>query len=123
MFTYESTFTVRPLKNRLRVRRKPGQRWEQRYTVPTFKPGFQIVSVWAGFSMHGRTCLVGISGKLNQRTYRSIIDAHILPFKKNVHCDNPLFILQEYNCGPHHAKAINSYLYLNSVNRMQWPAM
>ncbi len=78
--------------------------------------------VWAGFSKQGRTCLIDVTGNFNQHTYRSIIDAHIPPFKKNVHFGNALFILQEENCRPHRAKAINSYLYLNSMNRMQWPA-
>ena len=122
MFADESSFTVRPIKNRLRVWRKPRQRREQQCTVPTFKSAFQSVIVWGGFSKQGRTSLVGIVGNFNQHTYRSIIDANILPFKNNVHGNNALFILQEDNCGPHRAKSINTYLYSASVNRMQWPA-
>ena len=122
MFTDESTFTVRSIKNRLRVWRKPGHSWEQQCTVPTFKSGFQSVSVWGGFSKQGRTCLVGIVENFNQHTYRSIIDAHILPFKNIVHANTALFTLQEDNCGPHRAKSVNTYMYSASVNRMQGPA-
>ncbi len=50
---------MRPTKNRLRVWRKPGQRLNQRYIVPTFKSGYQVVSVWGGLSIKGRTPLVG----------------------------------------------------------------
>ena len=122
MFTDESTFTVRPASNRLRVWRKQGERWMQRHTVPTFKSGYQTVSVWGGFSKLGRTPLVGIVGHFNQFTYRSIIDAHVLPFKENVHNNNSLFTLQEDNCGPHRAKSIATYLHYKQVNRMKWPS-
>ena len=119
MFTDKSTFTVWPIKNRLRVRRKPGQRWEQQCTAPTFESGFQSVSVWAGFSKQGRTSLVGTVRNFNQHTYCFIIDAHILLFKNIVHGNNALFPLQEGNCGPRRAKSINSYLYSASLNRIR----
>ncbi len=91
----------------------------QRCTVHTFKSGYQTVNVWGGFSTLGRTTLVAILGNFNQHTYRSIIDAHILPFKKNVHGDNSLFVLQEDNCGPHRAKSIATYSYLKGIERMK----
>ncbi len=47
-FTDESSFTVRPTKNRLRVWRLRGTRLHQRHIVPTFKSGYQSVSVWGG---------------------------------------------------------------------------
>ena len=45
LFTDESSFTVRPSKNRLRVWRHPGSRWTQQCTVLTFKSGNQSISV------------------------------------------------------------------------------
>ena len=122
LFTDESTFTERPTNNRLRVWRRQGDRWKQRCTVPTFKSGYQSVIVWAGFSKYGRTSLVGITGYFNQHADRSIIDAHILPCKRDIHRDSALFTLQEDNCGPHRAKSIATYLYSKSINRMQWPS-
>ena len=122
IFTDESTFTVRPISNRQHIWRQKGKRWMQRYTVPTFKSGYQNVSVWGGFSKLRRTPLVGIVGNFNQFTYRSIIDSHILPFKQNVHSDNSLFTLQEDNCEPHRANSIGTYLYHKNVNRTVWPA-
>ena len=122
MFTGESTFTVRTIKNRLRVWRKPGQIWEQQYLVPKVKSGFQSVSVKAGFSKQERTSLVGIVGNFNQHTYHSIIDAYILPFKDIVHGNNALSTLHEDDCRPHREKSSNTYPYSASVNGMQWPA-
>ena len=120
MVTDESTFTVRPASNFRLVWRKQGERWMQRHTVPNFKSGYQLVKVWSGFSKLGRSPLVGIVRHFNQFMYRSIIDAHVLPFKENMHNNNSLFTLQEDNCGPHRAKPIASYLSYKQVNRMKW---
>ncbi len=80
MFTDESCFTVRPVKNRLRVWRHNGHRLNSKHIVPTFKSGYQSMSVWGGFSLRGRTTLVGTIGSFDRHTYRVIIDNHILPF-------------------------------------------
>ena len=58
MFTGESTFSVRTIKNRLRVWRKTGQIWKQQYLVPKVKSVFQSVSVKAGFLKQEKTSFV-----------------------------------------------------------------
>ena len=121
LFTDESSFSVRPLKNRLRVWRHKGCRLQHRHVVPTFKSGHKTVSVWGGFSMLGRTPLVATVGKFDQHTYRSIIDAHITPFMNKTHGGTESFMLQEDNCGPHRAKSIAIHLTNNEVSRMKWP--
>ena len=121
-FTDESCFTVRPTKNRLRVWRHRGTRLNPRYIVPTFKSGYQSVSVWGGFSMRGRTPLVGTIGSFTQHTYRSIIDGHIIPFMDNAHGGIEGFVLQEDNCGPHRARSIATYLANKDVTRTAWPS-
>ncbi len=70
LFTDESSFTVRPTKNRSRVWKKPGQRLHQRCIIPTFKSVYQVVSVWGGFSMNGRTPLAGTIVIFDSNSYR-----------------------------------------------------
>lgn len=122
MFTDESSFTVRPKKNRMHVWRHRGQRLRTKFMVATFKSGYKTVSVWGGFSLRGRTPLVGIIGSFDSNTYRVIIDNHILPFAYDVHGGTESFVLQEDNCGPHRAKSIATYLANEEVSRMKWPA-
>ena len=98
MFTDESCFTVRPMKNRLRVWRHRGQQLRQHYTVLTFKSGYQTVSVYGGFSLSGRTPLVGTIGSFDSKTHQVIIDNHGLPFMRDVHGGPTPSILQEDNC-------------------------
>ena len=110
VFTDESCFTLRPLKNLLRVWRYDGHRLNSKQIVPTFKSGYQSVSVWGSFSLRGHTALVRTIGSFDRDTYQVIIDNHILPFVYNTHDGTASFILQEDNCGPHRAKSIAIYL-------------
>ncbi len=65
-FSDESTFTVKPTSVRKHVWRKQGERYRTVNMVPTFKSGFESISVWAAFSLKGRTPLIRIEGSLNQ---------------------------------------------------------
>ena len=120
-FTDEASFTVRPMRNRLKVWRHRGKGMLPNNIVPTFKSGYQTISVWGCFSMHGRTPPVGTIGSFTSATYRVIIDNHIIPFIYDIHGGTNEFILQEDNCGPHRAKNIATYLANEDVARMEWP--
>ena len=80
VFTDESCFLVKPAKNYIRVWHMRGEHLHPDHIIPTFKSGYQCVSVWACFSKYGRTPLVGYCGTFTQTTYRSVIDQHLLPF-------------------------------------------
>ncbi len=70
----------------------------------------------------GRTPLDGTYRSFTSNTYRVIIDNHILPFMYDAHSALGSFLLQEYNCGPHRAKFVVTYLQNEEVSRMNWPA-
>ncbi len=110
MFTDDSSFFVRPIKNQLRVWRNRRKGYERDYTFPTFKTGYRTVNLWGEFSAYGRTPLVCILGSFNQQSYLSFIDTYILQFMNEKHDGPASFILQEDNCGPHKARSIATYL-------------
>ena len=58
-------------------------------TVATF-----TVNVRGAFSGLVRTPVVGIVGYFNKNVCKYILETHLLPFKKNVHCDNLFFALK-----------------------------
>ena len=94
----------------------------QRHIVLSFKSGYQVVSVWRGFSLHGLTVLVGTIRIFDRHTYRTIISNQILPFIYDLHDGTDAFILQEDNCGPFRAKSIATDLESEDISRMKWPA-
>lgn len=122
MFTDESSFTVRPKKNRMQVWREKGERMCWKHIIPTFKSCYKCVSAWGGFSVSGRTPLVGTIGSFKSDRYRVIIDNHILPFMYDVYDGPARFVLQEDNCRPHRAINIATYLKNDEVTRMKCPA-
>ncbi len=94
----ESTFTIKPTALRKRIWRKQGERYRTVNFVPTFKSGFQFISVWAAFSVKGRTFLLHIDGILNQHKYISILDDYLLSFAGTYHGGTTDFIFQQGNC-------------------------
>ena len=121
-FSDESSFTVKPTSIRCRVWRKYGTRYELCNMRPTFKSGYVTLSVWAAFSLYGRTPLVRIAGNLNQHKYRDIIEKYLLPFASTYHSGADNFIFQHDGCGPHRAISISNYLTENGIKLLEWPA-
>jgi len=122
IYSDESSFAVRPMKNNIRVWRKKNERFNFSCMIPTFKSGYQLVNVYGAFSATGRTKLVRIDGKFTQHVYRKILEEVTLPFAYNSYMNAENFILQEDNCGPHRAKSIEAFLSDKGVARMKWPA-
>jgi len=121
IYSDESSFAVRPMKNNIRVWRKRGERYNFACTIPTFKSGYKLVNVYGAFSATGRTPLVRIEGKFNQYAYKKILDEVTLPFAFRCYDNVENFMLQEDNCAAHRAKSIEAYLHEKKVNRMEWP--
>ncbi len=121
-FSDESSFTLRPVKNRSRVWRKVGTRYEIDDIVPTFKFGNASLRIWDMFLSHRRSPLVRISGTLNEFKYIEILRQYVLPHKHRHHAANLRFIYQHDGCGQHHAKRVAEYLNANDVNVLPWPA-
>ena len=121
-FSDESSFTIKPTSLRIRVWRKNRTAYIKSNMKPTFKSGYVTLSVWAAFSMFGRTTLVRINGSLNQWKYRDILEEHSLPFANKYHGGTDHFIFQHDNCGPHRAKSIKSYMSSKHISLLPWPA-
>ena len=121
-FTDEASFTLRPLKNYVRVWRCEGTRYESRNMVSTFKSGFVSLSVWGQFSSRGRRALVRIDETLNKDKYINILKEHVIPFKNQFNSGNNEFKYQHDGCGPHRARKVAAFLEANNVQVLPWPS-
>lgn len=121
IYSDESSFAVRPIKNNIRVWRKRGERYNFSCTIPTFKSGREFVNVYGAFSATGRTQLVRIYGTLTKHVYQEILANFTLPFAFHTYTAAENFILQEDNASVHRAKTVEAYLNEYGVNRMVWP--
>ena len=81
-FSYESSFTVRPIKLLKQVWRISGTGFNNENLVPTFKSGFVSISVWAVFSARGWTPLIRINSTLNKEKYQTILESVLKVYSK-----------------------------------------
>lgn len=121
LFTDESRFSLNHIDGRVRVWRRPGERYLD-CTVDERVPfGGGSIMVWGGISLNGRTELVVIrEGSMTARRYiDEVIEPHVVPFAENV---GPEFILQQDNARPHTARIVQDYLNVHNIEVMYWPA-
>ena len=121
-FSDDSSFTEKPAPLRKRLWRKEGGRYRTVNVIPTFKSGYVCISVWAAFSVHGRTPLIRINDKMNQESYKNVLQSHLLPFTPNFHNGFSKFVFQQDNCGADKAKSVRAYMDATCISLMEWPA-
>ena len=122
VFSDESSFTLRPLKNHTRIWRNIGTRYEIDIIVHTFKSGNALLSIWGMVSSIGRSPLVRITGTLDQFKYIEILKQHVTPFEDR-HTNAYIgFMYHHDGCGPHRAKRVAEFLHLNLINVLSRPA-
>ena len=119
-FTDESSFTLRPLKKHMRVRRKVNIRYVLKNIVPTFKSGYVPLCVWGMFSSKGHSPLVRMSGTLNQMKYRKTLKNYVVPFQNQLHAPPKNFIYQHDGRGPHLAKKVSAFLEAQNNEVLSW---
>ena len=86
---------------RRRVWRKQGKIFQPSNRIPTFKSGYQSVSVWTAFSVDVHTPMIRIEGNLNQRKYEQTLQEQLIPFDEMYHGGTGNIIFQQDGCGPH----------------------
>ena len=120
LFSDESRFTMNHKDCRLRVWRRPGQRFIDATVQEKVAFGGGSVTVWGAFSLHHRTPLYHAQGNLNGLRYRDeILQPLAVPTLQQI---GPMAVYQDDNARPHRARVVNDFLQRSGVNRMEWPA-
>ena len=122
MFSDESRFYLRTVDRRKRVWRRRKERHVQITVKPRVAYQGGGVMVWPGISATAKTDLEFIDGNLNgQRYIDEVLTPHVLLFLRQMPVADPIF--QDDNARIHRARIVDDFLRINSVNRMDWPAM
>ncbi len=88
----------------------------------TFKSGYVPLSVWGPFSVHKRSPLVRICGKLNQSKYIEIFKQFVIPFMQNFRHESKEFLYQNNECGLHRDKSLAGFQYAEKADVHPWPS-
>ena len=120
LFSDESRFTMNHNDGRLRVWRRPGQRFIDATVQEKVAFGGGSVMVWGAFNLHHRTPLYHVHCNLNGLRYRDeILRPLAVPTLQQI---GPMVVYQDDNAHPRRARVVNDFLQQFGVNRMEWPA-
>ena len=120
LWSDESPFFLR-YKGRVRVWRRPNERYARFCTTGTIKYDKKI-NVWGCFSGNGVGHLHKVHGILEQRQYKQILIHHMIPSARDLFPAND-WIFQQDNDPKHTARSVQNWLNnTRRLNVMQWPA-
>ena len=106
---------------RVRVWRRPGERYQPPAMIPHDRYGGGSVMVWGGITMTGRTDLHICQMNLNGQYYRdNIFKPIVVPFARR---HGPGFIFQDDNARPHRARIVLDHIQRRGIQTLPWPAM
>lgn len=121
LFTDESRFCLKPDDRRVKVWRRPGERYAQCNIVGRESYGGGSVMVWGGICIGARTELhIVENGSLTAARYvNDILEPIVMPFAPYIG-DN--FQLMQDNARPHTAAIVSEYLREVEIDVLPWPA-
>ncbi|GFV28985.1 transposable element Tcb2 transposase [Trichonephila clavipes] len=113
----ESRFVLGTDDNRVRVRRRPGERYNSPHTVQRHTARTARVMVWRVIAYDSRATLIVLHGTLTGQCYvDDILRPHVGPFLKGL----PGAIFQQDNSLPHTARVAQDFL--RNFQRLPWSA-
>ncbi|KAL1446086.1 hypothetical protein WDU94_015655 [Cyamophila willieti] len=109
LFTDECRFALKSDDKRVKVLRKPNERYSQCTMVGTVQYGGGSIMVWGGITLGGRTALYIIEGGAltAERYVAEILEGVVLPFKPFIGDD---LILMHDNARPHTAARVSRFI-------------
>ncbi|GFV72085.1 transposable element Tcb1 transposase [Trichonephila clavipes] len=107
VFSDESRFVLGTDDNRVRVWRRPGERYNSPHTVLCHTARTAGVIVWGAIAYDSRSILIVMRGTLTgQRYIYDILRPHVGPFQNGL----PGAIFQQDNARPHTARVAQDFL-------------
>lgn len=75
---------------------------------------------WAAFSMHGKTPMMKISGRMNSKKYTELQEDSLIPFADEHHEEDLIF--QQDNAAIHVSRESKSWFEGKGIDLLEWPA-
>ena len=119
LFSDESRFCLHTNDRRVRVYRRPRERYAQCNFKETVSYGGGSVMVWGGISLEAKTDLVFVERLTADRYITEILEPHVVPFALAI---GDGFIFMHDNARPHTARVVREYLADSEISVMDWPA-
>jgi DDE superfamily endonuclease len=118
----ESRFNLFHNDGRVKILRRPGERYHIDCLAPTVKHGGGSVMVWGCISWWGVGPLVVVEGTLNKTSYVALMEKHLEPYLKQLEEEHPGIMFQEDNAPCHTSGPATQWRQEHGINRMPWPS-
>ena len=119
LFSDESRFCLYSNDKRLKVFRRPGERYAQCNFKTSVSYGGGSVMVWGGINLEAKTELIFIERLTADQYITEILQPHVVPFAPFIGND---FLFMHDNAKPHVARVAQEYLEEVEISVMDWPA-
>lgn len=122
MFSDESRFVLERHDGRIRVYRRPHERYAHNCIREALNFGGGSIMVWGGITENFRTQLVPIRENITAQWYiNNVLTPHVVPFFQT---QGQGFTFMHDNAAPHRARVTTAFLNQNNINVLRpWPAM
>ncbi|GFU81678.1 transposable element Tcb2 transposase [Trichonephila clavipes] len=117
VFSDESRFVLGTSDNRVRVWRRPVERYNSPYTVLRYTARTPGVMVWVDIAYDSRSTLIVIRGTLTGQRY---VDDILRPYVRRFLNDLPGAIFQQDNARPHTARVAQDFP--RHFQTLSWPS-
>ena len=101
--------------------RKPGERFDRRFTKKKVKHGGGKVTVWGMITSHGVGRIVRIEGNLTGVLYREILEDDALGTFSDLGLDPSDYYFQHDNDPKHTAKIVKEWFTEKGIDLLDWP--
>lgn len=115
----EKKFELMSSKRRIIVNRRPGNRYQIKFTKPSMKFGGGSLMIWGCFSYKGVGSLAICEHTMDQKKYRHLLEDH-LQYSANLMglgCD---FVFQQDHARIHTAPRVQEFFSENNIEVMRW---
>lgn len=119
LFSDESRFCLYSNDRRLKVFRRPGDRYAQCNFKERVSYGGGSIMVWGSISLEAKTELVFVERLTSDRYITEILQEHVVPFAPFI---GENFIFMQDNARPHTARIVTEYLAETGITVMNWKA-
>ncbi len=118
----ESNYELINRKSRIVVKRFRSERYLPRFCQPRVQGGGGSIGIWGCMSSNGTGVAQVYKGRMNQFSYRDVLENALLPSAEILFEDTTPWKFQQDNATCHTARSIDEWFNQHPIEVLPWPA-
>ena len=122
IFSDESNFQVFNRDTKLRIRRKPTEKYLSQHITPRVQYGGGSIGFWGCIHSTGIGLCKTYEGRVDRFEYKNILETCLIPSMETFTTSSEQLIFQQDNAPAHRSQLIEQYLNNKQIKTLKWPA-